>query len=115
MSELQVAPPRDSGWVEPSKSNWTDQSWERLMYRRIGDTVYVHGGGTPSGVGSDNAICTLPAPRQNTNYLFAYDDGTADFAKAIHNDDGRLWFRYLPKDAAVSIGFSYVTRDPWTD
>lgn len=59
---------KDTGWVNLEvEENFNNLSWEPLAYRKIGNIVFIHGGGTLD-YSTSNVICSLPnniLPRQN--------------------------------------------------
>lgn len=69
----------DTGWIPLTVgSNFTNFSWMPLAYRKIGNVVYIHGGGTlDTSISKD--IVQLPTdciPRSNIQHCCLYNSGT---------------------------------------
>lgn len=69
----------DTGWIPLTVgSNFVNFSWMPLAYRKIGNVVYIHGGGTlDTSISKD--IVQLPTnciPRSNIQQCCLYNSGT---------------------------------------
>ena len=86
----------DTGWIELpiSTADFENWSWEKLSYRKIGNVVYLHGGGKLSNLQGDKIIGNLPngfKPKQNAVFVCARNN-SAEICSCYINYDGSLRF-----------------------
>ena len=101
----------DTGWqlCNVDTSVFTNLTWEPLAYRRIGDVVYVHGGGK---ILSINTITTLPKPRQNSMFVCSNNATSHSYCNILLDNSGIL--KKAGTDSTqedVVFCFSYITRE----
>lgn len=107
----------DTSWIELpiSTADFENFSWEKLAYRKIGNVVYLHGGGKLSNLQNEKIIGQLPngyKPRQNTAFVCARNN-SSEVCTCYINYDGSL--RYIARTGTASsieffINISFVAR-----